>query len=101
VRNLLAVLQRLVDAGNTVVVIEHHMDVMLNADHIIDLGPLGGERGGELIAEGTPEEVARHATSATGRYLREALARRGIEIQSPQEPAVNGRKRRAKVAATT
>jgi excinuclease ABC subunit A len=77
VRNLLMVLQRLVDGGNTVVVIEHHMDVILNADHIIDLGPLGGDRGGELIAEGTPEEVMRHQTSLTARYIREALERRG------------------------
>src|SRR3990167_3608043 len=57
-RALLEVLQRLVDAGNTVVVIEHHLDVVKNADHIIDLGPAGGDRGGRLIAEGTPEEVA-------------------------------------------
>jgi excinuclease ABC subunit A len=81
VRNLLGVLQRLVDGGNTVVVIEHHIDVMLNADHIIDLGPLGGERGGRLIAEGTPEEVARHPTSLTARYLRQALAKRGVFIE--------------------
>jgi excinuclease ABC subunit A len=76
VRNLLAVLQRLADGGNTVVVIEHHIDVMLNADYIIDLGPLGGDRGGELIAEGTPEEVAQHADSATAHYLRQALRQR-------------------------
>ncbi len=76
VRNLLAVLQRLADGGNTVVVIEHHIDVMLNADHLIDLGPLGGHRGGELIAEGTPEEVARDGGSLTGKYLRAALERR-------------------------
>ena len=76
VGNLLAVLQRLVDAGNTVVVIEHHMDVMLNADEIIDLGPQGGDRGGKLITRGTPEAVARHRTSATGRYIALALARR-------------------------
>ncbi len=105
VRNLLGVLQRLVDGGNTVVVIEHHMDVMLNADHIIDLGPLGGARGGELIAEGTPEEVAAHATSSTGRYLRETLARRGIAIHAaesePTPPVDSPRKRRAKVAATS
>ncbi|HXH23207.1 MAG TPA: excinuclease ABC subunit UvrA [Dehalococcoidia bacterium] len=101
VRNLLAVLQRLADAGNTVVVIEHHIDVMLNADHIIDLGPLGGERGGELIAEGTPEEVAAHPTSLTARYLRQAFARRGIDI-APAAPSTNGAaRRRAKVAAAT
>ncbi len=76
VRNLMAVLQRLADGGNTVLVIEHHMDVMLNADHIIDLGPLGGYRGGEIVAQGTPEEVARHPTSLTGKYIREAFERR-------------------------
>src|SRR5581483_9006514 len=95
VRNLLGVLQRLVDGGNTVVVIEHHIDVMLNADHIIDLGPLGGERGGRLVAEGTPEEVARHPTSLTARYLRQALAKRGVFIEPAppvEERSPNGAK---------
>jgi excinuclease ABC subunit A len=72
-RALLAVLQRLVDAGNSVVVIEHHMDVIKNADHVIDLGPLGGDRGGQIVAQGTPEEVALVATSYTGQYLRKVL----------------------------
>jgi excinuclease ABC subunit A len=72
-RALLEVLQRLVDGGNTVVVIEHHMDVVKNADHIIDLGPLGGDRGGTVIAEGTPEEVALVESSFTGQYLRKVL----------------------------
>ncbi|HLF78707.1 MAG TPA: excinuclease ABC subunit UvrA [Dehalococcoidia bacterium] len=76
VRNLLGVLQRLADGGNTVVVIEHHMDVMLNADHIIDLGPLGGYRGGEIVAQGTPEQIAKHKTSLTAHHLRAALERR-------------------------
>jgi excinuclease ABC subunit A len=70
---LLRVLQRLVDAGNTVVVIEHHLDVMKNADHIIDLGPGAGEAGGEIVTSGTPEEVATVETSATGNYLRNIL----------------------------
>ncbi len=70
---LLRVLQRLVDGGNTVVIIEHHMDVIKNVDHIIDLGPFGGDRGGEIVVEGTPEEVAREDASATGRYLRRVL----------------------------
>jgi len=69
VAHLLHVLQRLADAGNTVLVIEHHLDVIKTADHIIDLGPLGGTRGGEIIAEGTPEEVARVPGSFTGQYL--------------------------------
>jgi len=72
-RNLLAVLQRLVDAGNTVVVIEHHLDVVKNADHIIDLGPLGGGRGGRVVATGTPEQVALVKESYTGEYLRKVL----------------------------
>src|SRR5438067_344006 len=72
-RALLVVLQRLVDAGNTVIVIEHHIDVMKNADHIIDLGPLGGDRGGEVIAQGTPEQVALVEHSFTGEYLRKVL----------------------------
>jgi excinuclease ABC subunit A len=76
VRNLLTVLQRLADGGNTVIVIEHHMDVMLNADHIIDLGPLGGHRGGEVVTEGAPEDVAEHESSLTAVHLRTAFARR-------------------------
>jgi|CXWL01.1.fsa_nt_gi excinuclease ABC subunit A len=72
-RALLEVLQQLVDGGNTVVVIEHHMDVVKNADHIIDLGPAGGDRGGRLIATGTPEEVALVQESATAEYLRRIL----------------------------
>jgi len=71
---LLRVLQRLADAGNTVVIIEHHLDVIKNVDHVIDLGPLGGDRGGRIVAEGTPEEIARVEKSATGQYLRRALA---------------------------
>jgi excinuclease ABC subunit A len=75
VERLLAVLQRLVDAGNTVLVIEHDLDVIRCADHVIDLGPEGGAAGGSLLAAGTPEEVARHPDSYTGRFLRDALAR--------------------------
>ena len=74
VEKLLEVLHRLVDAGNTVVVIEHNLDVVKTADWIIDLGPEGGKAGGEVIAEGTPEQVARVRRSFTGRYLREMLA---------------------------
>ena len=71
---LLAVLQRLVDAGNTALVIEHHMDVIKNADWIIDLGPGAGDRGGYVIATGTPEEVAEQPESATGQYLKKFLS---------------------------
>jgi len=70
---LLGVLQRLVDAGNTVVVIEHHLDVIKNADHIIDLGPGAGDKGGYIVATGTPEEIAQQESSATGQYLRRVL----------------------------
>ncbi|HEX9268867.1 MAG TPA: excinuclease ABC subunit UvrA [Candidatus Limnocylindria bacterium] len=73
VEKLLEVLHRLVDAGNTVVVIEHNLDVVKTADHVIDLGPEGGKAGGEVIAEGTPEAVAKLRRSYTGRYLREIL----------------------------
>ncbi len=75
---LLRVLQRLVDAGNTVVLIEHHLDLIKCADHIIDLGPGGGDRGGWMVATGTPEEVAQVDASFTGQYLREKLGMPGI-----------------------
>ncbi|NBV11793.1 MAG: hypothetical protein EBS03_01375, partial [Actinobacteria bacterium] len=75
VRKLLMVLQRLVDTGNTVVVIEHNMDVIKCADWIIDLGPEGGSGGGTLVAEGTPEAVAKVKNSYTGKFLAEALKR--------------------------
>ena len=71
---LLRVLQRLVDAGNTVVVIEHQLDVIKNADYIIDLGPGAGDQGGYIVATGTPEEIAREKSSATGQYLGRVLA---------------------------
>jgi excinuclease ABC subunit A len=70
---LLRVLQRLVDAGNTVVVIEHHLDVIKNADYVIDLGPGAGDKGGYVVATGTPEEVTRMKKSATGQYLKRVL----------------------------
>ena len=68
-RRLLDVLNKLVDQGNTIVVIEHHLDVIKSADHIIDLGPEGGDAGGAIIAQGTPEEVSRVEVSQTGKYL--------------------------------
>jgi excinuclease ABC subunit A len=73
IEKLLEVLQRLVDAGNTVLVIEHNLDVIKQADWIVDLGPEGGEAGGELVAAGTPEQVAEVEESFTGQYLREVL----------------------------
>jgi excinuclease ABC subunit A len=74
IRQLLAVLSRLVDRGNTVLVIEHNLDVIKSADWIIDLGPEGGEAGGQITACGTPEEIAALPDNATGRFLRPLLA---------------------------
>jgi excinuclease ABC subunit A len=79
-RKLLDVLGRLVDQGNTVVVIEHNVDVIKTADFLIDLGPEGGEAGGRLVASGTPEEVARSSRSHTGRVLAEAFGRRVVPL---------------------
>ncbi len=75
VERLLSVLHRLVDAGNTVLVIEHNLDVLKTADHLIDLGPEGGEKGGQIVAVGTPEEIARNPRSFTGHYLKTVLGR--------------------------
>ena len=73
IEQLLKVLQKLVDNGNTVVIIEHNMDIIKTADHIIDLGPDGGDGGGFLLAEGTPEKIAKSKSSYTGKYLIEYL----------------------------
>jgi excinuclease ABC subunit A len=73
ISHLLDVLQKLVDKGNTVLVIEHNMDVIKSADHIIDLGPEGGAKGGMIIAKGTPEEVSKNPASYTGRFLKVEL----------------------------
>ena len=74
VHRLIDVLQLLVEAGNTVVVIEHNLDVIKTADHIVDLGPEGGDGGGTIVAQGTPEEVAEVPASFTGQYLKPVLA---------------------------
>ena len=73
VKRLIAILQRLCDGGSTVVVIEHNLDVIKTADYIIDLGPEGGDKGGTVIAKGTPEEVARCPVSYTGMYVKKYL----------------------------
>jgi excinuclease ABC subunit A len=94
VARLLSVLGRLADTGNTVVVIEHNLDVIKSADWVIDLGPEGGDNGGDLVAAGTPEQVARVAASHTGRYLRQALPSaaerngRSPNARRTREPAV-------------
>lgn len=81
VRKLLEVLHELVDQGNSVVVIEHNLDVVKTADHIIDIGPEGGDGGGQVVATGTPEEVAEVAESHTGRYLKPMLAQRRVAAE--------------------
>ncbi|MEF8855946.1 MAG: excinuclease ABC subunit UvrA [Haloplanus sp.] len=92
-RKLIEVLHRLVDAGNTVVVIEHELDLVKNADHVIDLGPEGGEGGGEVVATGTPEEVAHLDGSHTGRYLRDLLP--DVDLTGPR----SDRRKPAKAAS--
>jgi excinuclease ABC subunit A len=72
---LLNVISSLVDSGNTVIVIEHNLDVMKSADYIIDLGPDGGDEGGRIIAKGTPEEIIKNPTSYTGKFLKDKLRR--------------------------
>jgi excinuclease ABC subunit A len=91
VQRLLDVLSRLVDAGNTVVVIEHNLDVIKTADHLVDLGPEGGEAGGEIVATGTPEEVAAVASSYTGRFL--------AELVQPAKPKRRNAKRELSAVA--
>jgi len=99
VERLLAVLHRLVDHGNTVVVIEHNLDVLKTADWLIDLGPEGGERGGYVIAEGTPEQLAANHDSATGQYLQATLAKAKAKARKSTVSANGaGRSRRSKVA---
>jgi excinuclease ABC subunit A len=100
VHRLLEVLHRLVDAGNTVVVIEHNLDVIKTADWIIDLGPEGGEFGGALVAEGTPEDVAKVAASYTGQYLRPVLRAAGTLTAGRAGASRNGRNGQAPEAGT-
>ena len=70
---LLGVLQKIVDKGNTIIVIEHNLDVLKSVDYLIDMGPEGGQGGGRIIAEGTPEQIAVNPASVTGEYLKEIL----------------------------
>jgi excinuclease ABC subunit A len=76
VKQLVNVLNTLVDQGNTMIIIEHNLDIVKIADHIIDLGPEGGDRGGEVIAEGTPEEIINNKNSFTGQYLKKILLKK-------------------------
>jgi excinuclease ABC subunit A len=75
VKKLIEILQRLVQKGNTVVVIEHNLDLIKNCDHVIDIGPEGGEHGGKIVAKGTPEDIAKSEKSYTGKYLKKVLVR--------------------------
>ena len=108
-KKLLAVLHELVDNGNTVLVIEHNLDVIKTADWILDLGPEGGDGGGKMVAVGTPEDVAKVKASHTGRYLAEALKRhseRGaaqkpkLKAAAAEAPAPKATKRNTKKTAT-
>jgi excinuclease ABC subunit A len=88
---LLQVLQRLVDGGNTVILIEHHLDLIKCADYIIDLGPGGGDRGGWVVATGTPEEIARFESSYTGQYLKRLLEKHHDRVETvPSASHSNG-----------
>ena len=101
VQRLLEVLQRLVDAGNSVVVIEHNLDVIKCADRIIDMGPEGGEEGGLAIAVGTPEEVAAEPASHTGRFLAELLRRRHAARSRQRHARKRAPARVAKIASVS
>ncbi|MBJ7610382.1 MAG: excinuclease ABC subunit UvrA [Candidatus Dormibacteraeota bacterium] len=103
VEKLLTVLHRLVDAGNTVIVIEHNLDVIKTADHVIDLGPAGGDAGGEVLALGTPEQIAAEPASATGAYLLPLLRRReppaaAVPLSPRPRAEPTGRRKRASAA---
>jgi excinuclease ABC subunit A len=76
VKKLIEILQKLVDNGNTVIVIEHNLDLIKSADYIIDIGPEGGDKGGQVIAKGTPEDVAMNKNSYTGKYLARVLKKK-------------------------
>ncbi|MDQ4007872.1 MAG: excinuclease ABC subunit A, partial [Actinomycetota bacterium] len=95
IRKLLGVLGRLVDAGNTVIVIEHNLDVVKTADWLVDLGPEGGSGGGLVVAEGTPEDVAADEDSHTGVYLKPVLDQHAVE---PAKPAKAQRRRKSTAA---
>jgi excinuclease ABC subunit A len=81
VRKLLEVLHELVEGGNTVIVIEHNLDVVKTADYVIDIGPEGGDKGGQVVAVGTPEEIAEVEASHTGRYLKQMLQSKSVAAE--------------------
>jgi excinuclease ABC subunit A len=96
VRKLLEVLHALVEQGNSVVVIEHNLEVIKTADWIVDLGPEGGDKGGEIVAEGTPEDVANEPRSYTGHYLKEVLAKSERAASGPAMKFSKARPRTSK-----
>src|SRR5699024_9494413 len=85
IKRLLNVLQRLVDNGDSVIIIEHNLDVIKTADHVIDLGPEGGDGGGEILATGTPEQIAKIKKSYTGTYLKKMIERDQLRIKNKLE----------------
>ncbi|MEO6015083.1 MAG: excinuclease ABC subunit A, partial [Devosia sp.] len=87
IRKLLELLHELVDAGNTVVVIEHNLEVIKTADWIIDMGPEGGDGGGEVVGIGTPEDIAENKRSYTGKFLKEVMARRPAKKRPARQAA--------------
>ena len=89
---LLSVLHRLTDAGNTVVLIEHHMDMVKNADWVIDLGPGAGEKGGYVIGTGTPEDIAQNKNSDTGKYLANVLRKNNVGVPTRKKIKINGKR---------
>jgi excinuclease ABC subunit A len=96
VHKLIGILQRLAEGGNTVIVIEHNLDLIKTADYIIDLGPEGGDNGGQVIATGTPEEIAANGNSYTGQYLRKILdAAKGVSSKAPRLSTQKPRPQRA------
>ncbi len=95
IRKLLGVLQKLVDSGNTMVVIEHNLDVIKTADHIIDIGPGGGDKGGKIVAVGTPEEVAANDKSVTGRYIKTLLSKKSKAKPVPIKSKPKAKKKAA------
>jgi len=99
IKKLLAVLQRLVEQGNSVIVIEHNLDVIKTADWVIDLGPEGGDQGGHIVAEGTPEQVAVAAGSHTGRFLDRALRGRARQARAKRGRTRDAQRRRARPTA--
>jgi len=101
VDKLLSVLHRLVDAGNTVIVIEHNLDVLKTADHIIDLGPGGGDAGGEVVAAGTPEDVAANPRSATGEYLARLLPKPRVHVNGKPAARAPAARQRSRVPVST